>query len=66
MCEPGREDEARDQERRDRGGGIVGVRVGDVGEHGLVEERVGEAKDAAGDDRRPEGCLAVGREGEPE
>ena len=66
MRERGRKDEARDQERRDRGGGVVGVRVGDVGKHGLVEEGVGEAKDTAGDDGGPEGRLAVGREGEPQ
>ena len=66
MRERGREDEARDQERRDGRGGVVGVRVGDVGEHGLVEEGIGEAEDAAGDDGRPEGRLAVGCEREPE
>ena len=66
MCERGREDETRDQERRDGRGSVVGVRVGDVGEHGLVEEGIGEAEDATSDDGRPEGRLAVGCEREPE
>ena len=66
MRKAGGEDEAGDEKGSDGGGGVVGVRVGDVGEHGLVEQRVGEAEDAARNDRRPEGCLAIGGEGEPE
>ena len=47
MRKCGGEDETRDQKRCNGAGGAVGVRVGDVGQHALVEERVGEAEDAA-------------------
>ena len=66
MRERRRDDERRNEKRRNRTRRDIRICVGDVAQHALIEQRVAEAEDAAGDDGGPEGGVAVGGEGEPE
>lgn len=66
MCASCSNQKARNQERSHGGGSNVGVRVGEVVQHGEPEEGVANRQQTAGDDGGPEGDAAIVGEGEPE
>lgn len=66
MRAAGRNQETGDEERSDGRRGHVGVRVGQVVEHGQPQQRVADGEQATGNDGRPKGRVTVAGEAEPQ